>query len=251
MKETMSEGRTRRYLLDGIRGAAMVSMVLFHFCYDWFIVEGISPGWYAEPAVHIWQQSICWTFILVAGMSMHLGKHPIRRGVIVNLGGFLVTAVTVLFLPSESIWFGILNFTGTAMILTALGKKMLDRVPSWAGLFVSLSGFAFTRNLSACYLGFGGLRIVNIPAQLSELRLFTPIGLPYAGFASSDYFPLFPWLFLFLAGFFTWKIIGRAEVWKINIPLCSVIGRYSLPVYLLHQPVCMAAAVLMKALVFR
>lgn len=40
--------KKRFYLIDGIRGLAIVNMVLFHFLYDVFILYGRQPDWYAR-----------------------------------------------------------------------------------------------------------------------------------------------------------------------------------------------------------
>ena len=69
------------------------------------------------------------------------------------------------------------------------------------------------------------------------------IGLPNAGFHSADYFPLLPWLLLFLTGMYLSKALHRhmlARAEKLEIPFLSWIGRHSLLIYLLHQPVLLA-----------
>lgn len=63
----MQEEMTRYYFVDGIRGIAIINMVIFHFLYDIYIVYKKYPIWYSLPAIHIWQQMICWTFIFISG----------------------------------------------------------------------------------------------------------------------------------------------------------------------------------------
>ena len=59
--------KPRYALFDGLRGATMLSMVLYHFSYDLFVIAKNHSQWPTLPAVHLWQQSICCTFILLAG----------------------------------------------------------------------------------------------------------------------------------------------------------------------------------------
>ena len=68
-------------------------------------------------------------------------------------------------------------------------------------------------------------------------------------FASSDYFALLPWLFLFWTGFYLYRL--RPEIPAlpdIRLPGLSVISRHSLLLYLLHQPVLYAALVLLPTI---
>lgn len=39
----MQEKKIRYYLIDGIRGIAIINMVIFHFLYDVYIVYEQSP----------------------------------------------------------------------------------------------------------------------------------------------------------------------------------------------------------------
>ena len=60
------------------------------------------------------------------------------------------------------------------------------------------------------------------------------------GFFSTDYFPLLPWLFLFWAGYFLHFCMGRARMEPLRRSVCAPLGwlgRHSLGIYLLHQPV--------------
>ena len=54
--------KPRYALFDGLRGATMLSMVLYHFSYDLFVIAKNHSQWPTLPAVHLWQQSICCTF---------------------------------------------------------------------------------------------------------------------------------------------------------------------------------------------
>lgn len=49
----------------------------------------------------------------------------------------------------------------------------------------------------------------GLPAVLYKNKLTTYLGFTEAGFASSDYFSLFPWLFLYLAGYYAFRISAR------------------------------------------
>ena len=63
MTEIVSEkSKERYYLVDALRGLALINMVLYHFSYDVFVIYGQNPDWLGSPAAFCWQQGICWSF---------------------------------------------------------------------------------------------------------------------------------------------------------------------------------------------
>lgn len=193
---------------------------------------------YLGPGCHLWQQYICWSFILLSGFSLPLARRPVRNGLLVAACAALLTAATVLFLPSESIWFGVLHLNAAAVLLTCLVRPLLQRIPAKAGLAASAALFALTNQLPQGFIGFEGLRLCALPAGLYRANLFW-LGLPdLTRFSSADYFPLLPWVFLFWCGVFLARLWhpGRGEPPAALQPLCAI-GRSTLPVYMLHQPV--------------
>lgn len=157
MKYSDTSGRYA--LLDELRGLDLVSMMLYHGCWDLVNLFGIQADWYYGLPGHLWQQSICWVFILLSGFCAQLGHHTLRRGAQVFGAGALVTAVTLLFMPEDRVIFGVLTLLGSAMLLTGLLEKPLRHIPPAAGFAISAVLFALTRNVSAGYLGFGSLRL--------------------------------------------------------------------------------------------
>lgn len=241
--------KTRYRWLDILRGAAVVNMVAFHFCYDWFEVFARQPGWYFLWPSRLWQQAICCTFILTAGFSAHLGRRALRHGLILNLCGLAVSAVTLLALPSEAVRFGILNLLGCAVLLVWLLRPALEKLPAAAGLCASLFLFALTRHLPEGYLGLLGLWRLELPAGLYRRNALAFLGLPGPTFTSSDYFPLAPWFFLFLTGWFLCRPARpRLDGFlpRLACPPLEWVGRHSLGLYLIHQPVCMAVCWLLN-----
>ena len=246
----MPTAEKRYHLIDALRGLALLNMLGMHFLYDVNVIFGREPRWYLRPEVHLWQQYICWSFILIAGFSFCWGRrHNLRRGLLLNLLGFLVTGVTLIAVPEEAIWFGILNFMGCAILLTIPLERGLKRLPPLWGLALSLLLFSFFRRVDSGVLGFGSLPVLKLPRTLYTCRVLTPLGFPYPGFRSSDYFPLLPWLFLFFAGYFLYRSFETRPAWqriaRVRIPLLSAVGRHTVWVYLLHQPLLMGLCMIL------
>ena len=68
-----------------------------------------------------------------------------------------------------------------------------------------------------------------------------PLGLHDSGFASADYFPMMPWFFLFIAGSYFGIIAKDGRLPKFCYPThikwLAVVGRYTIWIYVLHQPI--------------
>ena len=101
--------RRRIAALDALRGLTLLSMIAYHTCWDLVYLFGMDWDWYRGTGAYIWQQSICWTFILLSGFCWSMGRQPLRRGLTVFACGWVVTLVTVVFMPEEQIWFGVLD----------------------------------------------------------------------------------------------------------------------------------------------
>ena len=193
---------------------------------------------------------------------MHFAKEPIRNGAIVFLCGFIVTCVTILVLPEAPVYFGVLTLLGSSMIILGLllhvikkerfpALKKID--PFW-GFVVFALLFAITKQINSGFLNFGFFK-VNLPGVLygedmndgfSNMHL-TYLGFTQKGFFSSDYFSLIPWFFLFMVGYFLYGMLEKRfdkNYFEIRIMPFSWIGKHSLIIYLLHQPILYAITLL-------
>ena len=245
----MKKDISKRYgLIDTLRGFALVNMVLFHLCYDIFVVYGRDVQWWTYPGVVVWERFICVSFILLSGVSLHFSHHAYRRGLIINACGLLITLVTVLVMPEQAVWFGVLNLIGCAMLLGRLCKPLLDKIPPVIGAAGSLLLFAIFYGVPERYMGFFNIKLIGVPELFYRFGYAAFLGFPDAGFRSTDYFPLIPWFFMFLLGYFLWALTARyhgEELFRKGIRPLSFLGRHSLIVYMLHQPVLMGVCVLL------
>ena len=68
----------RYRLLDELRGLDLISMMLYHGMWDVVFLFGVAQKWYTGRPGFVWQQSICWVFLLLSGFCLPLGHHPFR-----------------------------------------------------------------------------------------------------------------------------------------------------------------------------
>ncbi len=236
--------KTRYHLLDSIRGLLLIMMIVYHTMFD-VMVLGESSFSIFNIAGYIFQQSIGWGFIFLSGMCRALGKKHLRRGLTVLGAAAFVSFVTYVFTPGQAINFGVLVLLGSSMLIVIPLEKVIKDRHAPIGFVISIVLFILTRNVSDGNLGFEGLRLIELPDFLYRNYATAYLGFPPSRFTSGDYYPLIPWFFLYMCGYFFWKLIGTKE-WlqkplSIKIPVLSFLGRHSLIVYLLHQPICYAA----------
>ena len=119
---------SRLRLLDTLRGITLISMIVYHAMWDVVYIYGVDFKWYRGNGAYIWQQAICWTFILLSGFCFSLGHSPLRRGLTVLICGTIVSAVTAIVMPSSLVMFGILTLMGSCMLIMIPLDKLFCRV---------------------------------------------------------------------------------------------------------------------------
>lgn len=223
--------KKRIWELDALRGLCILGMVVVHFVYDLVDLYALVQ-WEYPPLFTFVQQWGGVLFLLISGICVTLGSRCIRRGLLVFGCGLVVSVVTwgMYYFgfsgKSIIIYFGVLHCLGLCMLLWPVFCKL----PHWV---LALIGFAL--------VGAGFYLQTLEPASTQWLM---PLGLPWKGFASSDYFPLLPYLGFFLIGSALGKSVYRNKESLLpnvnaNNPIIRfflLCGKHSLWIYLLHQP---------------
>lgn len=231
----------KRYALpDTFRGIILLSMLIYHTVWDMVYIFEQKWSWYESLWCYYWQQSICWSFILLSGFCWSFGKKKWKRGTIVFVNGLIISLVTLSLMPENRVLFGILTMLGSSMLFMIPMEKVLKRVNPYVGGIGAFFLFIYMKNVDNGSLGWNGFGYVKLP-ETWYANLFSAYwGLPARGFYSSDYFGIFPWLFLFVTGYFVYRIFEKHQ-WKDALKKGSIVplemlGKNSLLVYMIHQP---------------
>jgi len=231
-------------LLDELRGLMIVNVVAYHTLYDLVYLFGVGIPWFHTLGAYFWQQWMSGSLVLLAGVSCRFSRSNARRGLRVLGLGMALSLGTWLAMPGQFIAFGILHFMGSAMLLFALLRPRLDKVPRRAGLWVCLALFVLTKGIYYGRVGIPYLLELDLPRWLYSTPFLFPLGLPGEEFLSADYFPLLPWLFLFLAGSFEGVKARAGQVPEFcrrpHLPALGLAGRHTMAIYLAHQPLIFA-----------
>ena len=229
---------TERYWeIDLSRGIAVVMMIVFHLVFhiNYFDIAHINV------ASGFWRLFACLTaslFLFIVGISLTIsGAHAaailtprefilkyVKRGLFIMALGAGITAVTWLLVPEGVIVFGILHLIGFSVILAPIFLRLY-----WGNL---LAAFVLIAAAGSGIFHDG-------PYWLLWL------GLHPADFTSLDYTPLVPWLSVILLGIFSGKVLYPGGLRRYRLkdknsvlrPFMECMGRHSLLIYLLHQPV--------------
>ena len=234
-------GQARRVSgFDVVRGFSVVSMVLFHLCYDLVYLAGIDLAFFSGAFQDVWRCSISWAFVFVAGcMSAHSRNNLRRAGkyLAVALAIFVATTVVAVDTPIN---FGVIYCMGACTLVVALIERLGIAPRGRVACALLAIGFILLLGLPEGKVGLPGMYL-TIPAQAYATPWLSWLGLPGPGFASGDYYPLLPYLLLYLAGRAAAER-GRTcgyPTWFANLtcPPLELAGRHSLLIYVLHQPV--------------
>lgn len=230
----MEKTANRIWEIDALRGLCIPAMVLIHLIYDvvnlYGFIDWPYPAWYS-----MFKNNYGAVFLLISGISVTLGRRSLRRGLTVFLWGMVVTVVTVgMYLTGMAgrgiiIYFGVLHCLGTCMLLWPVFRPLSPGTLAAVGMGLALVGWW-------------------LRGQVWQMPVLMPLGFVFPGFSSSDYFPLMPNLGYFLLGASFGKrfygkrqsLLPRVDSGSAPIRALCWMGRHSLMIYLLHQPLLAA-----------
>ena len=237
---TTTGSSARYWEVDALRGFAIVEMVIFHFVWD-LAYFGLYQANVLTGPWQLFARNIAATFIFVMGVSLTLSYHRVvqqsghtrhfakflRRGAQIFGLGMLVTLATYFFLARGFVIFGILHVIGVSIIAAYpfLGCN------KWLSLVAGLASIGLGLYLNSL--------VVSHPWLL-------PLGVKQSGRYMVDYYPFFSWFGVALLGIFAGEALYPAGVRRFHLPDWSQVGvirglrflgRHSLLIYVIHQPI--------------
>lgn len=243
-----AQRQSRIWLMDEIRGFAVFCMVFYHAFYTLAFLFQIE---FARTLLFFFrplEPFFGGAFILISGISSQLSRSNLKRGAKLLPIALAITVVTALVAPSSIIIFGVIHFLSISMLLFGLLKKPLSKVPTAVGLIACVLLYLMTMDIGEGIVAF----VVPLPKVLYTSNWLCPFGIYAPGFVSADYFPLFPWIFVFLFGTFVGRfaVAGRFPkfAYRSRVPFFSWLGRHALIIYVVHQPIIYGIAWLLTVL---
>lgn len=233
--------KDRIHLIDTIRGVIIIGVVAYHTLFDLYSMYGIHvDGFLFHPFINFIRDFGAGMLIFISGISCHLSHSNLKRGIqclVVALG---FTLFTYFVMPDNLIFFGILHLLSVCMLVYTLLRKFIDKIPGFVApiLFVV---FLFIFGLPSGYLGFFGNHMIELPNFNGNVVLYC-LGFPWnSNLMSADYFPVLPWILLFLCGCILGKYFKEGRIpkffYKDICPPITFIGTKTIFIYVLHQPV--------------
>ena len=249
----VQKGLTNRvHLIDEVRGFSILCMVVYHAAYDLTALFGVSIPLFFSPVMQQFLQPLfAGLFIFISGTAANYSHANVKRGALCFLFGMILTLGTFIFMPGQLVLFGILHCLGICMMLAPLFLRLAKTVKPAVLIPVSLLLFFLFYSVPQGRIGLFGAS-VSLPHALYQTPFLFSLGFPDNDFFSSDYFPLLPWAFAFLAGVSFGTIVksGRcpAFFYKLHCRPLAFIGRHTLIIYLAHQPIVYGLLMLLSPL---
>ena len=237
---TLTLGRPPRIdMIDVLRGLALVAMATYHFTWDLDFFGYLTRGTAQTGAMKWYARGIASTFLMLAGFSLVLAHQAginwptfRRRLGMVAGAALLITLGTYFAMPRGFIFFGILHQIALGSLI-GLGFLRLPPLLTLAAAAATIAAPHFLRSVvfDAPALWWVGLSSLDPP--------------------SNDYVPVLPWTGMVLIGVALAKLAGASGLFKALGQIqaaktrtgkaLSFLGRHSLPVYLIHQPLLISS----------
>jgi uncharacterized membrane protein len=232
---------SRIWEIDFLRGLSILLVIGYHLLFDLGEFAGVKRflGFTTDLSTAAWtvaQHFFAGMFVVLSGTSCTLTRSNVRRGLRLLAVSALVSAATYVFDPTSVIFFGILQCLAVSMILYGVAfEKARPAVCAASGAFV---------------IGLAAALPVVKEVLAVRTDWLMPFGITSPSFSAFDYFPLIPWLGIFLAGAALGKTVYASKrsllPWRLPQTFVNSAGRYSLWIYLAHQPLIMGLLYLVR-----
>ena len=230
--------KTRISIIDALRGLSVVLMVIHHFFYD--CVEFLNaPRWlFTNPVFDVLHYIFAGLLIFLSGVSSMFSRGNIKRGIKVIAVAVAISLVT--HYMDMPILFGVLHLLGFSMLFFGLTRKLWEAIPKTAAPAIYIAGIVG-----------GVIATKNITLKSARIWMF---GWTAPGFVSYDYFPVLPWIFVFLLGTWAGYFIKESKLpnrfYEAKVPFFPSVGRKALLIYILHQPLLYAIVMGIRFMIY-
>ena len=205
--------------IDVFRGLAVILMIIFHIFVDLQDFFGVTVN-YQNGFIYMIGRAAAFTFIFVSGVSAVFSRNNLKNAAYTFAAGLLISISTYLFNPATFVVFGILQFLSFCM----LSYHFLKGLNPYAFIFFAVFVFAASFFIEGITVAFPYL---------------IPFGIYPKDFQTVDYYPIFPYIALFFIGNFAGRTVykeRKALLPDFDILPLRFLGKHSLIIYLLHQP---------------
>lgn len=216
-----STAKERIWEIDILRGILIITMMILHILYDLEFIYNFPIG-YCTGFIDIVRTIDATLFIMVSGISTLFSRDSFKRGLIVFSVALSISLITFIIDKDYFISFGILHLIAICMMVSPLLKKISTLWLLVLSLIIAMTHFVVPH--------------VNI-----SHNYFFMFGFFNDKFISADYYPVFPWAGFFLFGIAISRLIYKEKksIFRFSIKdnFISFLGRHSLFVYVIHQPI--------------
>lgn len=250
----------RAFELDALRGLSIVMMLCHHFIFDVRYILNIDAFAFQNSFLfnNFFQPLFLCVFLSVSGICCQFSKNNLRRAVRMGIAAMTLSVMmgvfSVLFDEGLFVFFNILHLLTVGTFIYWLIDKLEAKIARKESIQPQEIIIVQSRNnayfLIAAMFFFIGMQVLPEISGKVDTYWLLPFGiLPKDYLSMGDYLPMIPWLGVFLIGI----VIGRTAYrdrkslfpgapptfLKITKPF-EWVGRNSLVVYLVHQPIMLA-----------
>jgi len=215
--------------VDALRGAALCLMFVYHFSFDLRFYRVITSDFEHDAFWLGFRAVIVASFMTLVGISLVLSDragatagHFWKRIAVIAACAVAASAGSYVLFPRTFIFFGILHCIAVASVL-AWPLVRRPRLALGIGIAVIVAGLAYSN-------------------PLFDTRALAWVGFTTYKPPTEDFVPLFPWAGVVLLGIAAGHGLVRMAFRPVE-PLANAprwlrfIGRHSLVVYMVHQPI--------------
>ena len=221
--------------IDVIRGVSILAMITFHFAFDLMYFGFAKSDLIYQPDWRLFERMIAFSFLFIAGLSLFITHGSqinwnsfIRRYGVTGFCAVLISIVTYLLFNNDMIRFGILHSIAVSGLISLLLLKLNSFSLFLLAVLIFFLNLLIPQPVEGDYFWQWLIYTTETPNSL-------------------DYRPILPWMTPFILGMASYQLFKKWGLLETSnsithreLLILSWLGKKSLIIYLLHQPILFA-----------
>ena len=218
--------------IDVIRGVSILAMITFHFAFDLMYFGFAKSDLIYQPDWRLFERMIAFSFLFIAGLSLFITHGSlinwnsfIKRYGVTAICAVLISTVTYVLFNGDMIRFGILHAISVSGLISLLLLKLNSFFLALLAVIIFLINLLIPQPVEGDYFWQWLIYTNETPHSL-------------------DYRPIIPWITPFILGMASYQLFKKWGLLETSntiiyreLSILSWLGRNSLIIYLIHQPI--------------